>query len=318
MKGLNQLGDFVETILVTGGSGFIGSHVIQKLATNFEIINFDLVRLENNHIQQVIGDITDKELVESTVKECDAIIHLAAQVSVPLSVDNPNQTNSINVLGTQNLIEAAHKYDVKRLIMASSAAVYGSCIELPLKEQSAGECLSPYAESKWQNESQILQARKSGLEAVALRFFNVYGPGQSPDGSYAAVMPKFVDMMASNKQPTVNGDGMQSRDFVHVLDVVDAIETILKCNWKMIQEHVYNVASQSQLTLIDLIKIINQSLSENNAEFEEIKPLYQSERQGDIRHSHADISLINQRIGWHPKINISQGIKDLVDLKLQG
>ena len=306
----------MNTILVTGGSGFIGSHVIQRLLSNYDIVNFDLKKSQNNQIKQIIGDITDYSLVEKAVEKCDAIIHLAAQISVPRSFDDPSENDRINVHGTQNIIEAAQKYGIKRLIMASSAAVYGRCNNLPLNEQSAGECLSPYAKSKWQNESQILLARESGLQAVALRFFNVYGPGQRTDGAYAAVIPKFIQMMSKNEQPIVNGDGMQSRDFIHVSDVANAIEMLLKTDWQMIEQHAYNIASQSQSTLMDLIEVINKEFRAQKPSFEEILPLYQSERQGDIRHSHADISLIKKALGWTPKTIFSQGIKELVDLEL--
>ncbi len=306
----------MNTILVTGGSGFIGSHVIQRLSSHYDMVNFDLKKSQNNQIKQIIGDITDFSLVEKAVEKCDAIIHLAAQISVPLSFDDPSENDRINVQGTQNIIEAAQKYGIKRLIMASSAAVYGRCNDLPLKEQSAGECLSPYAKSKWQNESQILLARESGLQAVALRFFNVYGPGQRTDGAYAAVIPKFIQMMSKNEQPIVNGDGMQSRDFIHVSDVVNAIEMLLKTDWQMIEQHAYNLASQSQSTLMDLIEVINNEFRAQKPSFEEIIPLYQSERQGDIRHSHADISLIKKALGWTPKTIFSHGIKELVDLEL--
>ena len=208
----------MDRVLVTGGSGFIGSNVIEELMKSFKVVNLDLKPSKNSEIEQMIGDIRDKELVEKAVENCDIVIHLAAQVSVPLSIDYPQKTFDINIQGTQNIIDAAHKFGIKRLIIASSAAVYGEVSDLPLKEESAGQCLSPYAQSKWENETQIMLAREKGLEAIALRFFNVYGPGQSKDGTYAAVIPKFVEMLTTGKQPIVHGDGLQSRDFIHVKD----------------------------------------------------------------------------------------------------
>ena len=302
----------MNTILVTGGSGFIGSNVIDKLKQKFKIINLDINSSKNDGVEQIIGDIRDKQLVEQAVEKCDAIIHLAAQVSVPLSVELPQKTLEINVQGTQNIIDAAEKFDIKRLIMASSAAVYGQVEDLPLKEKSAGQCLSPYAQSKWDNEAQIKLARENGMEAVALRFFNVYGVGQSTDGAYAAVIPKFIEMMTSGQKPTILGDGLQSRDFVHVQDVVRVIETLIECDWKVVQTHAYNVASQSKTSILDLIDLINKMMKEKSPSFEIIKPNFEPSRAGDIMHSYADISEISKALDWSPSVELSQGLEELV------
>lgn len=302
----------MKTILVTGGSGFIGSNVISKLKQRFKIINLDLHNSVNEEVEQIIGDIRDKQLVEQAVEKCDVIIHLAAQVSVPLSVDFPEKTFEINVQGTQNIIDAAEKFGINRLIMASSAAVYGQVADLPLKEKSAGQCLSPYAQSKWDNEAQIKLARENGMEAVALRFFNVYGVGQSTDGAYAAVIPKFIEMMTGGQKPTIHGDGLQSRDFVHVHDVVRMIEKLIECDWKVVQTHAYNVASQSKTSILDLIDLINKIMKVKSLSFEIIKPIFKQSRAGDIMHSYADISEISNAIDWSPSVELSQGIEELV------
>jgi len=306
----------MDTVLVTGGSGFIGSNVIDELMKSFKVVNLDLKPSKNSVIEQIIGDIRDKELVEQVVEKCDAIIHLAAQISVPLSIDNPQKTFEINVQGTQNIIDAAHKFGIKRLIMASSAAVYGGASNLPLTEESAGQCLSPYAQSKWENESQIILARESGLEAAALRFFNVYGPRQSTDGAYAAVIPNFVELLTTGKQPIIHGDGLQSRDFVHVKDLVRAIEKLLKCNWNLVDCHAYNLASQSQTTILDILELINTSIKKINPDFNLIEPNFEQPREGDIKHSFADISKITSTINWKPSIELSQGIEELVRIRL--
>ena len=306
----------MDTILVTGGSGFIGSNVITELSKSHKVINFDLNPSENTMIEEVIGDIRDKELVEQVVEKCDIIIHLAAQVSVPLSIDYPQKTFDINVEGTQNIIDAAHKFGIKRLIIASSAAVYGMASNLPLKEESAGQCLSPYAQSKWKNESQIMLARDDGLEAVALRFFNVYGPGQSTNGAYAAVIPKFIEMLTSGKKPIVYGDGLQSRDFIHVKDLVRAIENLLECDWNIVDIHAYNLASQSQTTILELIELINNSIEKQSQEWESVQPNFETSRQGDIMHSFADISKISSTLNWEPAIELTQGIEELVRIRL--
>ena len=306
----------MDKILVTGGSGFIGSNVIEELSKSYKVTNFDLKTSKNTEVEQIIGDIRDKELVQKAVEKCDAIIHLAAQVSVPLSIDYPQKTLEINVQGTQNIIDAAHKFGIKRLIIASSAAVYGEASDLPLKEESAGQCLSPYAQSKWENESQILLARDNGLEAVALRFFNVYGPGQSTDGAYAAVIPKFVEMLSNGKQPIVYGDGLQSRDFVHVKDLVRAIENLLLCDWNLVDGHTYNLASQSQTTILDIIGLINTSIENINPEFNTLGPKFEQPRKGDIKHSFADISKITNILDWTPSVKLSQGLEELVKMNL--
>ena len=306
----------MDKILVTGGSGFIGSNVIEELSKSYKVTNFDLKTSKNTEVEQIIGDIRDKELVQQAVEKCDAIIHLAAQVSVPLSIDYPQKTLEINVQGTQNIIDAAHKFGIKRLIMASSAAVYGEASDLPLKEESAGQCLSPYAQSKWENESQILLARDNGLEAVALRFFNVYGPGQSTDGAYAAVIPKFVEMLSNGKQPIVYGDGLQSRDFVHVKDLVRAIENLLLCDWNLVDGHAYNLASQSQTTILDILELINTSIEKINPDFNLIEPNFEQPRKGDIKHSFADISKITNILDWTPSVKLSQGLEELVKMNL--
>ncbi len=306
----------MDRVLVTGGSGFIGSNVIEELMKSFKVVNLDLKPSKNSEIEQMIGDIRDKELVEKAVENCDIVIHLAAQVSVPLSIDYPQKTFDINIQGTQNIIDAAHKFGIKRLIIASSAAVYGEVSDLPLKEESAGQCLSPYAQSKWENETQIMLAREKGLEAVALRFFNVYGPGQSKDGTYAAVIPKFVEMLTTGKQPIVHGDGLQSRDFIHVKDLVRAIESLLECNWKLVDDHTYNLASQSQTTILELIELINSSIVKITPNFNIAEPNFEQSRKGDIIHSYADISKISNTLNWDPSIEISQGIEELVRMSL--
>ena len=309
-------------VLVTGGAGFIGSSfakkarqqgwqvtVLDNLSTGHKS-TFD--ELEKLGIRVIIGDIRNRELLSKEMLNCTAVVHLAAQVSVPLSVEKPEETNEINVLGTDNVIQSCFDNDVQRLVVASSAAVYGNADTLPLKEQDAGQILSPYAESKWINEQQILEARNNGLKATALRFFNVYGVGQRPDGAYAAVVPKFVDMMVNKQAPKINGDGLHTRDFVHVDDVCNAIWSLIDGEWKADNHHVYNVATQTRVTLLDLISIINNSLTQGMPNFTPLMPTHGPERVGDIRHSMASIARINETIQWTPKVEFEHGIKELV------
>ena len=309
-------------LLITGGAGFIGStlakiaigngwdvRVLDDLSTGLKSTADELINLG---IEVVLGDIRDEKLLHSVMKDCDAVAHLAAQVSVPLSVEYPEETMSINVEGTANILEACFTHGVHRMVMASSAAVYGEAESLPLREQDAGQVLSPYAESKWKNEAQILEARKKGLRATALRFFNVYGVGQRPDGAYAAVVPKFADMIAQGIVPQINGDGMHTRDFVHVHDVCSALLSLLDGEWKAEPYHVYNVATQTKITLLDLIEAINSAMGKIQTGFEPIIPTHGPERIGDIRHSMANISRIKNTLEWNPVIPFEEGIEGLV------
>ena len=313
-------------LLITGGAGFIGSRlattaskdgwevsILDNLSTGLQS---NAESLEAKDVKVHIGDIRDKSLVTDLVAKSTAVIHLAAQVSVPLSIQNPKETMDINVKGTQNVIDSCLQNGVKRLVVASSAAVYGEADSLPLNEDAAGELLSPYAESKWANEQQIVEARSNGLEASCLRFFNVYGIGQRPDGAYAAVIPRFVDMMAKGIQPSINGDGGQTRDFVHVDDVCNAIMTLVEGDWKANSPHVYNVATQTRISLLDLVSIINKSLANKIENYSHLAPIHDLERPGDIRHSMASISRIKQVLNWQPSIGFQEGIDDLVSERL--
>ena len=309
-------------VLVTGGAGFIGSSFAKKaIQQGWQVTVLDNLstghqstvdELEKLGIRVIIGDIRNRELLSKEMLNCTAAVHLAAQVSVPLSVENPQETHDINVKGTDNVIQSCFENDVQRLVVASSAAVYGNADNLPLKEQDAGQTLSPYAESKWTNEQQILNARNNGLKATALRFFNVYGIGQRSDGAYAAVVPKFVDMMVNKQAPRINGDGLHTRDFVHVEDVCNAILSLIGGQWKAQNHHVYNVATQTRVTLLDLISIINNSITGEVLNFTPLIPTHGPERAGDIRHSMASIARINETIQWTPRVEFEQGIKELV------
>lgn len=312
----------METLLVTGGAGFIGSSFVKiALDRGFQIRVLDNLstgtsevasELREMGVDVLVGDIRDSELLEGIMEGVDAVVHLAAQVSVSLSVQNPDETTSINIQGTDTLLSKCSKFGIKRVIIASSAAVYGENENLPLTEKDAGKLLSPYAESKWQNEHQISQARNEGLEAVALRFFNVYGTGQRADSAYAAVIPKFIEMMVQGKAPHVHGDGLQTRDFVHVNDVCEAIFTFLDPIWSGNSYHVFNVATQTRKSLVNLIDEINSSIGELDESHVPLQPIFGLDRAGDIRHSMADITRIRNAVSWNPTIEFSEGIRELV------
>lgn len=313
-------------LLITGGAGFIGSTLAKLTRKNgWDVRILDNLStglkqtanaLEGLGIDVTIGDVRNRELVHRVMEGCDAVVHLAAQVSVPVSMSNPEETMNINVEGTASIIAACLEHGVGRMVVASSAAVYGEAQNLPLTEQEAGEVLSPYAESKFQNESQIIEARKNGLKATALRFFNVYGVGQRPDGAYAAVIPKFADMMAQGNPPRLNGDGLHTRDFVHVHDVCAAIIALVEGEWKAEKYHVYNVATQTKITLLDLITSINGALDRFTDDHETITATHGPERVGDIRHSMASIERIRSTLNWEPVIQFQEGIDGLVQERL--
>tara|TARA_B100000767_G_C19778101_1_gene543922 strand:- start:1814 stop:2773 length:960 start_codon:yes stop_codon:yes gene_type:complete len=313
-------------VLITGGAGFIGStlakisdekgwevRILDNLSTGLQQT---ADALENLGIDVTIGDVRDKEVVHKIMEGCDAVVHLAAQVSVPMSMSNPEETMNINVEGTASIIAACLEHGVERMVVASSAAVYGGAQNLPLIEEDAGDVLSPYAESKFQNESQIIEARKNGLKATALRFFNVYGVGQRPDGAYAAVIPKFTDMMVQGDSPRLNGDGLHTRDFVHVSDVCAAIAALVEGEWKAEKYHVYNVATQTKITLLELIASINGALDRFTDDHETITATHGPEQVGDIRHSMASINRIRSTLNWEPVIPFQEGIDSLVQERL--
>ena len=274
-------------ILVTGSRGFIGSSLCQYLAdSEHEVVEFD---------HKIGLDILDAGALLESSMGCDFIVNLAAQVSVAQSMRTPEATMQVNVEGTRNVIAAAMVNGCK-LIHASSAAVYGACTDLPLKEESAGNVLSPYAQSKWENEQDIAH---SGLDAVSLRFFNVYGPLQSSDGAYAAVIPKWMELQSQGKMLKVFGDGSQTRDFIHVDDLCSVIEKLLEVDWSGLNHKVYNLASGTAISLIELAEVIGGEVE------------FDAARDGDIVHSHADITRIEQDLGWRPMVSIRSGIDSL-------
>jgi len=315
-------------ILVTGGAGFIGSNVVNSLLSaghavsiidNLSTKNFDVIELvKQRGADFTQGDIRDQDAVEKAMIGCDHVIHLAAQTSVPYSIQHPEETYQINVIGTQLVFDTAVKFGVTKIISASSAAVYGNCKNLPLDEDDAGELLSPYASSKWENERQIIGLRDKGQKAVSLRFFNVYGVGQNVNGGYAAVIPAFVNRMVLGKPPHIFGDGNQTRDFIHVDDVSSFILQIIENDWFAIENHAYNVATQTTTSLQQLVNEINSAIISHSPTKGALEPIYAERRDGDIIHSVASSQRSVTDYGWSAKIELSQGINELVKLAMMG
>ena len=303
----------MKKVLITGGAGFIGNHVAQVLLKQgLEVKIYDLKPSSLSKVESVQGDILDEVQLEQAAYGCDAIVHLAAQISVPRSIENPEETYNINVTGTQNVIACAEKMGIQRVLLASSAAVYGDATAIPLKEEAIGTLLSPYATSKYDNEHQVVLARERGLEAVALRFFNVYGPNQSTRGAYAAVIPKVIETITSGQRPVIFGNGQQTRDFVHVQDVAMGIFKLLGIDWNKVHSHVYNVATQQQISILELIEAVNLNCVELGILKAPVEPLFENSRIGDIQHSVANIEKILEQIEWSPTIDFHQGIRTLL------
>lgn len=304
-------------VLVTGGAGFIGSHIVDRLvAEGFEVTVLDDFwsgKMENisnclnaKTLNLVRGDIRDVALVKKVVKDVDAVFHEAALVDVALSVKNPLLFNDVNVVGTLNLLKASVDSGVKRFVFPSSAAVYGDSKPTKKKENMLPNPISPYGASKLAAENYVHAFNNLyGLQTVSLRCFNVYGSRQNPTSSYAGVIPAFISRLLKCKPPIIHGDGKQSRDFVSVDDVVSA--NMLALESKAAIGEVFNIASGTSITIHRLAKILMRIT--NN---EHLKPVFTRQRVGDIKHCSANISKAEGLLGFHPKINIIDGLSKLV------
>ena len=309
----------MKHILITGGAGFIGSNTVQyalKFGLKVTVLDsFENAAVSRNSLEK-LGvnvhemDIQDRQSLEQLNDEFDAIIHLAAQVSVPKSIQDPLRNHTVNVDGTEHVLQLAQRNDVKRFIFASSSAVYGDCETMPLKESYSGELQSPYAQSKSDIESRIDTKFQEGCEFVSLRFFNVYGPNQRLDSNYGAVVPIFIDLLSRGIQPTIYGTGQQSRDFVHVHDVARLLVDLAINKWPNPSQSIYNVGTGKAVTVIELASHIHK-LTGSGSSFE---PIFQSEREGDIERSVASIVAIENDLGWKPEIELEEGLRKLIEV----
>lgn len=307
-----------SVFLVTGGAGFIGSNLCEALLTlGYEVRCLDdLSTGKQAHIDMFLqnpnytffkGDIKDLATCQKTCAGVDYVLHQAAWGSVPRSIEMPLFYEQNNTMGTLNMMEAARQAGVKRFVYASSSSVYGDEPNLPKKEGREGNLLSPYAVSKRSNEEWGQQySLHYGLPTIGLRYFNVFGRRQNPEGAYAAVIPKFIKQLLQDEAPTINGDGKQSRDFTYIDNVIEAnLKACLAPEEAFGQA--FNIAYGGQEYLIDIYESISQALQKS------IQPIYGPDRPGDIKHSNADITKAKILLGYSPHWSFKKGIQAAIE-----
>ena len=302
--------------LVTGGAGFIGSNIVAELLKQGqEVVVLDnfatgkreniLPYVKNPLFTMIEGDIRSFHIVRSAVKGVDYILHQGALPSVPRSINDPITTNDVNVLGMLNILEAAKEFGVKRVVLASSSSIYGDSETLPKVEDMRVNPMSPYALTKYAQERYCQVFYKLyGLETVALRYFNVFGPNQDPTSQYSAVIPKFIRLIKNDKEPVIYGDGTQSRDFTYVENNVWA--NIQACTAEKAPGEVINVACGERYTLIELVQMINKILGKN------IEPKFAPDRAGDVKHSQAGIEKAKEILGYEVRVSFEEGLERTV------
>jgi UDP-glucose 4-epimerase len=303
--------------LVTGGAGFIGSNIVSELLKQGQQVvvldNFAtgkreniLPLMKNENLTMIEGDLRSFHIVRSAVKGVDYILHQGALPSVPRSINDPITSNDVNILGMLNILEAAKEFGVKRVVTASSSSIYGNSETLPKVESMPVNPLSPYALTKYAQERYCqIFSQIYGLETVALRYFNVFGPNQDPTSQYSAVIPKFIKLIMADKEPVIYGDGSQSRDFTFVENNVWA--NIQACTAPKAAGEVINIACGERYTLIDLVNMINEILGKK------IEPKFEKDRAGDVKHSLAGIDKAKDLLGYEVKVDFREGLRRTVE-----
>ena len=325
-----------QTWLITGIAGFIGSNLLETLLkleqhvtgldnfatgrkSNLESVKSAVTAEQWARFTLLEGDIRDMASCRVACRAVRHVLHQAALGSVPRSLENPAASHESNVTGFLNVLNAARETGVKRLVYASSSAVYGDEANLPKVEQRIGRPLSPYAATKAMNEIYAdVFARCYGIETIGLRYFNVFGPRQDPDGPYAAVIPKWVAAMIAGNPIAIHGDGETSRDFCFVANVVQANLLAAAVEAAPAVNQVYNIAVGGRTTLNQLFELIRGMLLSRCSHLSDYKPEFRDFRAGDVRHSHADISKARTRLGYVPTHTIEQGLAEALDWYCQG
>jgi UDP-N-acetylglucosamine 4-epimerase len=304
----------MATYLVTGGAGFIGSNIVDELLRRGETVrvldNFATGREENlkdarDRILLIRGDVRDAGAVDRAVAGCDFVLHQAALASVPRSIADPVANNEVNAQGTLNVLVAAQKHGVRRVVYASSSSIYGDSEELPKVESMIPNPKSPYAVAKLAAEYYCrVFADLHGMTTVALRYFNVFGPRQDPNSQYSAVIPIFVKALVEGRAPTIHGDGEQSRDFTYIANVVAA--NLLACQANVSGGKVYNIACGGRFTLNELYAALAARVGSG------VEPVYGPARAGDVKHSMAAIDRIQRELGYEVSVSFEEGVERTV------
>jgi UDP-glucose 4-epimerase len=299
--------------VVTGGAGFIGSHLVDALvAQGREVVVLDDLSTGhkinvNADAELLDGSVTDEDAVRQAVEGADVIFHQAALGSVPRSVERPLDSDAVNTHGTLTVLKAALDAGVRRVVYASSSSVYGGGNELPTPETAPTLPRSPYAVTKFAGEQYCrVFTELFGLETVALRYFNIFGPRQRPDSSYAAVVPLFVDALTNGRPPIVNGDGKQSRDLTYVANAVAANLLAATAPAEVCSGGVYNVAAGGRYSLLELLEALGRIIGVVP------QPVFGPRRPGDVRHSQADINAARQDLAYEPVIHFEDGLRQTV------
>lgn len=311
-------------VLVTGGAGFIGSNLCEELLRLGNKVvcldNFATGKRENleellkdTNFTLIEGDIRKLEDCLKATKGVDYVLHQAALGSVPRSIKDPITSNDVNVSGFLNVLIAARDNGVKRFVFAASSSTYGDSESMPKVEDIIGKPLSPYAITKYVNELYAdIFSKTYGLETIGLRYFNVFGRKQDPNGAYAAVIPKFVSQLMNGESPIINGDGNYSRDFTYIDNVIQAnLLSLVTTNEKAINT-VYNVAYGDRNTLNDLMSYLKEYLSEFDSKISNVEVIYGPNRAGDIPHSHASVDKAKANLNYNPQFTLQQGLKEAV------
>jgi UDP-glucose 4-epimerase len=304
-----------RTYLVTGGAGFIGSHIVERLARAGHRVRVldNLFSGKEANLESIDGDV---ELIRADIRDVGAladatrgvevVFHEAALGSVPRSVADPMTTHEVNLTGTVNVLLAARDANVRRVVYASSSSVYGETAVLPKHEELTPQPLSPYALSKLSAENYIsVFHRVYGLEAVSLRYFNIFGPRQDPESEYAAVVPRFVTALLEGKRPVVYGDGLQSRDFTYVENVVNA--NLLAAEAEGVAGGAFNVACGGRYSLLDLLSRLKGIIGGG------IEPVHEAARAGDVRDSQASIEKAREGLGYQVSVDFEEGLRRTVE-----
>ena len=309
-----------KTVLITGGAGFIGSNLIEVLLTQKNKVvcldNFATGKRENitpflndQNFTLIEGDIRDPETCAKAVKGVEIVLHQAALGSVPRSIKDPITTNSVNIEGFLNMLVASKDAEVQRFVYAASSSTYGDHPGLPKVEDRIGKPLSPYAVTKYVNELYADVFYKTyGLETIGLRYFNVFGKRQDPEGAYAAVIPKFTMQLMNGESPVINGDGSHSRDFTYIDNVVQINQLAAIADNPGAVNEVYNVAFGANASLNDLVSLLKPLLADHNPAIADIEVIYGPERPGDVKHSLANIDKARKLLSYNPEIDFATGL----------